>query len=286
MTRVTVGALFVIALAAPALAQSRIEVIGAGLLPARDVRGTFTTEYIPALVNGGTATGGTAGQTLQIDAGRPRGFLLGVNWLVSGRAGIQVSVDRASHAIGGANAPNRVQLTYLTRQPPDFVEREFTYDQSVAWPDTRGSFTRWRIATSALWRLNGRRADVTLTGGVVFSRLRGHVDQASFIEFRLGGHSTLFYEEALARLRFDDAWHAGVNAGADVAVPLGRHVAITAGVRLTSSPSAITIAPEILNADRMIFEIPPERVREHLGTHPARFRQWDTPVVTFGVRLR
>jgi hypothetical protein len=286
MIRILVAAPLLLALAAPALGQPRIEVLVAGALPVREAQGTFTSDYTPALVNGGTATGGRAGQTLQIGAGRPRGFLLGVNWLITPRAGLQLTVDRASHAISGANAPNEVQLTYLTRQPPDYIEREYTYAQTTAWPDSRVAFTRWRMAASGLWRITGRRADLTLTGGVVFSRMQGHVDEASYLEFRLGGHSTIFYEEALARLRVDDTWRAGVNAGADLAIPLGRRVAVTAGVRLAASPSTIAITPEILNADRMIFEIPLERVQEHLGTHPIRMRQWDTPVLTVGVRLR
>jgi hypothetical protein len=286
MTRVTASALLLFAMASPAAAQPRIEVIAAGALPAQEARGTFTSEYVPVLLNGGTATGGAAGQTLQLDAGRPGEFLVGVNWLFSRHAGVQVTVDRASHAIAGANAANRVQLTYLTRQPPDYIEREFTYDQSVAWPQTRGSFTRYRVAANALWRLNSRRVDVTLTGGVAFSRMQGHFDEASYVEFRLGGHSTIFYEEALVRLRFADAWHTGANAGADVAVPLGRRVALTAGVHLTSSPSTLRVTPEILNADQMLFEIPLERVQENLGAHPARFTQWGSPVFRFGVRLR
>ena len=285
MTRVAVRALSLLILAAPAAGQSRVELFGAASLPAREARGTFASAYTPLLVNGGPATG-RGEQTLTLRGGRPAGVLAGVNWLVTRRAGVQVFVHRASHTLTGANTPNHVQLTYLTRQPPDYLEREYTYERSFEWPDTEGAVTWWRIGANGLWRMSGRRIDLTVSGGVLLSRLEGHADRASYVEFHLGGHSTIFYEEVLVRLRFADAWHVGYNAGADVALAAGRHLALTAGVRVWSSPARSAVEPEILNADQMIFEIPLARVQEHFAPPPARFSQWGSPVFTLGLRVR
>lgn len=284
MTRV-VAVLSLVLMAAPAAAQSRVELFGSFAVPARVVTGTFTSDYEPLLINGGTATG-RAGQALQLQGGRPKGLLAGVNWLPGRRLGVQLFASRASHPIGGANVPNQVRLTYLTRQPPDYIEREFTYQQSVDWPDTEGTFTLWRLGANGLVRLGGERVDLTLTGGLLLSHLRGYFDKASYVEFRMGGHSTLFYEEALARLRFSDSWRAGYNAGVDVAIATGRHVALTAGVRLLSSPARTAVVAEILNADQLIFEVPLTRVQEHIATQPAVFSQTGTLVFAIGLRVR
>ena len=277
--------LSLVLLAAPAAAQSRAELFGSFAVPARVVTGTFTSGYEPLLINGGTATG-QAGQTLQLVGGRPGGFLAGVNWLPSGRLGVQLFGSRASHSIGGANAPSQVRLTYLTRQPPDYIEREFTYQQSFDWPDTEGTFTLWRLGANGLLRLGGERVDLTLTGGLLLSHLSGYFDKASYVEFRLGGHSTLFYEEALARLQFSDEWRAGYNAGVDVAIATGRHVALTAGVRVLSSPARVPLVAEILNPDQLIFDVPLNRVQEHIATQPAVLSETGALVFTIGLRVR
>ncbi len=284
MARVA-AVLSLVLLAVPAAAQSRVELFGSFAVPARVVTGTFTSDYQPLLIYGDTATG-RAGQTLQLQGGRPKGLLAGVNWVAGRRLGVQLFGSRASHAIGGANAPNQVRLTYLSRQPPDYVEREFTYQQSFDWPDTEGTFTLWRIGANGLVRLGGDRVDLTLSGGLLLSHLSGYFDKASYVEFRMGGHSTLFYEEALARLRFSDSWRAGYNVGLDVAVATGRHVALTAGVRLLSSPARTAVVAEILNADQQIFEVPLTRVQEHIAIRPVAFSQTNALVFTLGLRVR
>ncbi len=272
-------------LAAPAAAQSRVELFGSLAVPAQVVTGTFTSDYQPLLINGGTATG-QAGQTLQLLGGRPKGLLGGVNWLTGRRVGVQLFGSRASHAIGGVNTPNQVRLTYLARQPPDYIERQFTYQRSFDWPDTEGGFTLWRLGANGLLRLGGDRLDLTLTGGLLLSHISGYFDEASYVEFRMGGHSTLFYEEALARLRFSDSWRAGYNAGVDVAIATGRHVALTAGVRWLSSPARTAVVAEVLNADQLISQVPLTRVQEHIATQPAVFSRTGALVFTSGLRVR
>lgn len=286
MARTPLFALSLLFFALPAAAQWRLELFGSIRVPVTAVEGTFTSDYVPSLVNGGAVITGRGGQTLQLDGGRPLGWVTGVNWLITPRAGVQVFVGRASHGIVGANAPHRLQLSYLARQPPDYVEREFTYDRVIDSPDTAGKYAMWRVATNGLWRVRRGNVDVTLSAGALFSRLQGYVDQVSYFEFRLGGHSTIFYEEALARLRFSGRWHVGYNAGGEVAMAVATRVAVVAGVRLMSSPASSAVVVELLNADQMIFAIPTERVQEHVGTRPVRFSRWGGPAITLGVRVR
>lgn len=286
MMRASLVAGVVLLVAIPSAAQSRLELFGAIPIPATTVEGTFTSDYVPSLVNGGTVVAGRGGQTLQVDDGRPLGWLAGANWLITRHAGVQVFVGRASHAIGGTNVPHQLQLTYLARQPPDYLERQYTYDRELDSPDTAGTYAMWRVATNGLWRVHRGGVDVTLSAGVLFSRLQGYVDQVSYFEFRLGGHSTLFYEEALARLRLSGGWHVGYNAGGEVAIPVTTRVAVIAGVRVMSAPATSAVTAELLNADQMIFAIPLERVQAHIGTSPVRFSRWGGPTITLGVRVR
>lgn len=277
--------LSLILLASPAAAQSPIELFGAYSIPTSAVRGTFTSEYVPVLVYGSGA-GGTGGQTLQLLGGRPRGFLGGINWLPARHAGVQLFVSRESHQFTGVNTPNHVRLTYLARQPPDYVERQFAFERSFDWPDTQGDFSLWRVGASGLWRFGGRHADVTLGAGVLLSRVQGQFDKASYMDFHLGGHATLFYEEALARLRFLDTWHAGYNASLEAAISAGPHVALIAGARLMSTPGNVPVFAQIINKDQMIFEIPAAAVQDHIATKPVVFSQWGSAVFTIGLRVR
>lgn len=286
MTRSSLLAVALLLVATPVAAQPRLELFGGIPIPTAAVDGTVTSDYVPALVNGGTVVSGRAGQTLQLDGGRPLGWLAGANWLMTPRAGVQVFVGRVSHAITGTNAPHQLQLTYLARQPPDYVEREYIYDRQFDSPETAGTYAMWRVATNGLWRVRRGGVDVTLSAGVLFSRLQGYVDRVSYFEFRLGGHSTLFYEEAHARLRLSEAWHVGYNAGGEVAIPIATRVAVIAGVRVMSAPPTRTMVAELLNADQMIFAIPPERVQANVATQPASFSRWGGPAITLGVRVR
>lgn len=286
MMRSSLLAVVVLLVALPVDAQSRLELFGVIPIPTAAVEGTFTSDYVPALVNGGTVVSGRGGQTLQLDGGRPLGWLAGANWLITPRAGVQVFVGRASHAISGANAPHQLQLTYLARQPPDYIEREYTYDREFDSPETTGTYAMWRVATNGLWRVRRGGVDVTLSAGVLLSRLQGYVDEVSYFEFRLGGHSTLFYEEARARLRLSDEWHAGYNAGGEVAIAIATRVAVIAGVRVMSAPPTRAVVAELLNADQMVFLIPRERVQANIATQPAGVSRWGGPAITVGVRVR
>jgi hypothetical protein len=273
-------------LASPAMGQSRVELFGALSIPSRAVRGVFTSDYVPTLESGGTVLSGAAGQTLQIDGGRPRGFLAGLTGVSARGIGLQLFVSRAAHSIAGANTPNRVQLNYLTRQPPNYIDREVNIDRSTDWPATTGEFALWRAGVNGLWRLKGRAADLTVGAGLLLSRVTGQFGDASYVEFHLGGHSTLFSEEALAQLQFRDTWHAGFNAGVEAAVHANAHLAFTAGIRWMSPPSELTVTTNITNADKQVFKIPAATVQQQIGTQPAKFSQWGAPVVTLGLRLR
>jgi hypothetical protein len=283
MIRAAIGAVVLLGLSVQATAQPRVEGFGSLGTPVSGPTGFFITDYVPELVYGG-GTGGRAGQTINLDSGREFGFEGGVNVLFGPRAGLQVFVGRANQTFEGPNTPYDLRLEYLARQPPDHIQRSYTFDRSFDWPNTTGEMTTRHVATNGLLRFEGRRADLTVTGGLLLSRPTGRFETAAFHEFRLGGHSVLFYNEAIVGMRFEESWHAGFNAGAEMAVHVGRHVALTAGLRLLTSPEPVVDVSEIVDDSRLVFDMTIADIQAELGGNPADFDRF-TPVIRFGVRI-
>jgi hypothetical protein len=283
---VVTAAVILLACSMPASAQIRVEGIGALSTPVTTPGGVFITDYVPQLVpSGGSGTGGAAGQTINLDSGRELGFEGGVNLLFTPRVGAQVLLGRETRTFEGANTPYDYSIEYLARQPPDYVERAYSSSRSFDWPDTTGDLTAWHVAANGLARVPvGSRADVTLTGGLQLSRPSGGFERAVYHQFRLGGHSVLFYDEALVSLRFAEDWHAGVNGGAELAVRAGRHIALTAGVRWRTFPDPTVDVARLLDGSLILFDLPLDDVQAAIGGVPADFDRL-MPVFRFGVRI-
>jgi len=276
------SALFVLT-ASPAVAQSSIEVFGGLSVTLSPPAGSYETDYVPKLVFG-TATGGQAMHTLTLDSTGRVGFEFGVNWLPTKHAGLQLLVDRMSHSLGGSNPDYQLALDYLARLPPDYIERPYSFSRSLQWPDTSGEMTLWRLGVNGLARFGGRSVDLTISGGLMWSRVSGGFEQAGYYDFHLGGHSVLFYNDVLLDMRLDEAWHLGYDLGIEAGFHAGSHVAVIAGVRFFGP----ALEPEVLVGDilnTVIFEVPPADIEAALGGRRASFDPSGSPVVRFGVRV-
>jgi len=276
--------LAVLAMAAPATAQGPVEVTASITLPLVPVGGAFMTEYRPGLV-AGTATGGRAGQTLTLDGSRRVGFEGSLSWLATRHAGLQMILRRDSRRFDSPNTPYALELDYLSRPPPDYVERAVRFSRSFDWPSTDGWLTTWSVAANGLVRIDWEAADLSLTGGVLLSRTSGTFEPVGFHEFQLGGHSTLFDREALVRMAFEEQWQAGANLGATVAVSLGPHVALTAGVRLMTTPDLEVRVDRILSESMPFPASSRSDLEAALTAGLAGFDRWQT-CLTAGLRIR
>ncbi|HEX9773764.1 MAG TPA: hypothetical protein VGA44_09890 [Steroidobacteraceae bacterium] len=269
--------------AASVEARQQVEVFGALTTSTTAPAAQFTVDYVPRLVFG-TVTGGRARHALNLEGGRSPGFEAGLNWLPVPRAGLQVFVARSECDLGGANAPYSLELQYLARQPPDFVEREYSLQQSVTWPESLGDVGAWRVGVGGLARFSGSHADLSLSGGLLLTRLSGAFQPAGYYEYRLGGHSTIFYNEVLVSMALDEAWHPGYHLGAELGVRAGARVRFIAGLRLFGpSPVPLARVADVLNEDQMLFSVPRSDIEAAIGGRPVAFDRLDRVVLRFGL---
>jgi hypothetical protein len=267
----------------PAVAQSSIEVFGGLTVTLSPPAGSYEIDYEPKLIFG-TATGGQATHTLTLDTTGRAGFEFGVNWLPTKHAGLQLLVDRMSHTLGGSNPDYQLALDYLARLPPDYVQLPYSAGYSLRWPDTSGEMTVWRVGANGLARFGGRPVDLTISGGLMWSRVSGVFEQAGYYDFHLGGHSVLFYNDVLLDMRFAEGWHLGYDLGIDAGFHVGGHAALLAGVRFFG-PS---LEPDVLIGDTLNsvnFEVPPADIEAALGRKQARFDPWGSPMLRVGLRV-
>jgi hypothetical protein len=229
-----------------------------------------------------------SGQTLALDARRVIGFEAGVNLFLRSHLGVQILVNRASMDLGGTNGPYALELTYVSRQPPDSQSQTFTIQQSNPWPDTSGSLTQLTIAVNPVAQL-GRpdKLNATVSGGLSYYRLNGTAQPLGYTTFRLGGHSVLFSDEYHLAVSLEPANVVGFNAGGEVNLPLGRHVAIVVGYRYLGGPTTdVSVRlSTIVNTDQVTNQETAANIAERLAPGPARVSASGSRLL-FGVKVR
>jgi hypothetical protein len=249
--------------------------------------GELVSSYSPPLLFAGEFTS-RGGQTLALDATRALGFEAGVNLFVTPHLGFQFLLNRAAMDLGGTNGPYALELTYVTRQPPDSQAQTFTIQQSNPWPDTIGSLTQLTIAVNPVGRL-GRpdKLNVTVSGGLSYYRLNGTAQPLGYTTFRLGGHSVLFSDEYHLAVSLEPTNVVGFNAGGEINLPLGRHAAIVVGYRYLGGPAADVVVrlSAIVNADQVINQETVANIAERLAPGPARVSVSGSRLL-FGVKVR
>ena len=266
-----------LAVAATAAAQTapapapRIEIWGGVVATATTPSGSLTSSYSPPLANDGAFTS-TGQQTLNIAAERSAGFEAGVNLFPWPHAGVQLFFDRASADVSGVNGPYDLSLQYVSRQPPDYQPRAFSLERSITWPDTTGSLTQSTVGVNAIVRGGRGRVSASASGGLSYYRMSASVQPLAYTVFRLGGHSTLFYDEYHLDVALGPANAVGFNLGGDVTFSLGRGVGVMAGYRYLGGPTVDLPARlvSILNADQVGFAETVDDIAAHLAPGPAR----------------
>ena len=265
----------------------RFELWGGGSTAIGAPVGELVSSYSPPLLFAGDFTS-RSGQTLALDARRAIGFETGANLFLTSHLGFQILVNRAAMDLGGTNGPYALELTYLSRQPPDSQPQTFTIQQSTPWPDTSGSLTQLTIAVNPVARL-GRpdKLNVTVSGGLSYYRLKGTAQPLGYTTFRLGGHSVLFSDEYHLAVSLEPASVVGFNAGGDVNRPLSRHVAMVVGYRYLggSAPDVVVRLSTIVNAEQVINQETAANIAARLAPGPARVSVSGSRLL-FGVKVR
>lgn len=200
-------------------------------------------------------------------------FEAGAQWFPASRAGIEIWVARDRGDEQATSSPYSTTLTYISRQPPDHVPREFRYERSADWPPVRTEIRRWMVGfNGALRPVSSPRVAWIVSGGLAWVRLSGVIEPLGFTTFVLGGHSVLFPNEyrLTAELEPASAWRA--NAGTMLDVRLASHLAFTTGVRFVAGADR-DLRLRVAGVDRSQagFEPPPDdEIDEALAGSTAR----------------
>jgi hypothetical protein len=265
----------------------RIEIWGAVSGVTTGPTSTLVTSYSPPLLFDGAFTS-LGGQTVTAEHTFGVGVAGGINFFPSPHVGVQVLVDRASWNVNGVNGPYGVSLQYVSRQPPNNEPQAVTVNQSSAWPDTSGSLAQLTVALNAVGRL-GRPdgLNVTVSGGPTYSRFTGTVQPLGFTAFRLGGHSTLFQDDYQLAVALDAAHAFGVNAGAELNLPIAHRLALLIGFRYFGGPEIdVTASPhDIVNPNAVSSTLSLADITSRLAPIPARMSSSGSRVLV-GLKVR
>lgn len=278
---VLIGAL----LRAPAHAQT-VEVSGGSGLANGSGDGTFASTYSPPFPF--VEHTGRASQRLILQREPAPLLWAAVTWFGSPHVGLEGRVDYRRPGLRGVNGPYAVTLTYVARQPPDFVARQYAYETVTAWPDTEGHAGQVTATANVVVRLGdpGRTTLRLLAGGGI-TNLRGRVEPLGFTTFNLGGHSVLFPDEHRLSARYGPSTAIGVSGGTEMHVPIGRHAALVVGWRIFV-PRLMTLAVTVdglATSDQGINQLQFDEVQRTLAPPPIQWRPF-TSDLTAGLAVR
>lgn len=212
--------------------QPRVEVWVAGSFVTAPEAGEIRSEYRPESVNF-TSTAGRARQVLALEPDSGVGFEAGAQVFFTRHVGARVTVGFVEHDIAGENTPYDLELDYNSMPPPDYTPRPYSYRQSFAWPATTGTLRHLAVMAGPVFRTDPRRRiDAQATGGLALVRTSGEAGPLGFTRFRMGGHSTFFFDEFRLTMAFEPVTRAGLGLGGDVGAALGPHLSFVAGARV------------------------------------------------------
>jgi len=265
--------------------RKKVEVTAAVgvFLPSLDT--AYDNTYSPPF--SGRTLSGSAMQTLSLTAARKLGLSLGFAFLPRERIGIQVLFDAFDTSIEGESSPYRVDLDYITRQPPDYLPREVHIESARDWPDPEGRLANVAFSGNLLFAVGGETVRGSFSGGLSIFRARATVMSLAYTTFWEGGHSVLFSETYELEFEVEPATQLGLNFGGELSIALGSRVALSMDGRYFYAPSATADVrlTDIVNIDEIIVRDPIDTVERRMdlaavGIDPSFFR------VSFGVKLK
>jgi hypothetical protein len=272
--------------ATPAASAGRVEVWFGPAIVAPRMSGQIATSFVPPL--SGQTTTGEAGQVLRLDGGNTVGIEGGANVFAGRSIGMQVLVGYDRFDLDGRNDPYAMRLDYTSMQPPDYVPRQFTVQQSLAWPDTTGTVQQWTLAINGVARwTRGRRWAGSVSAGLAYFNVRGTARSLGYSEAFLGGHSVLFLSQYKMSFDLAPAGSVGFDAGGPVDLRLAGRLSLTADARYFAGANLEppVIVRDIVNPDEVLRPSASDQIQRNLpppapSLSPARMR------VMMGVKIR
>lgn len=249
-------------------------------------KGRLDSRYPLTLANAPESEG-QAAQALTLDPTRGFGFEVGANVMPARHVGAQVFAANARGDLAGANTPYRLDLRYVSRQPPDYQSRPYELHQSIEWPDTTGRLVQWSFGAGPVVRARAGRVSVTASGGIAWLRLSGHAAPLGFNVVRLGGHSTLFSDEFRVRASLGPTTTTGGYLGGALDVPLGRRVGLLVGIRgfLVGDVELPAHVEALVDQDAAVGPPSLADIDDQMSLGPARLTPYRL-LLTVGLRVR
>lgn len=230
--------------------QPRAEIVAAWSIGLPVSGGMLEATYAPPLRLGGAPIESRSSQALAVDVGVAQGLDLGANIFFGRVFGLQVAFAWSRANLSGSNPGYDVFLRYVAMPPPDYVPREFTYEQSSSWEATSGTLRQAALSVGGVARWGGASSRVggALAAGLSATHTSGEIMSLAYTQFILGGHSTLFpvtHRVVMVPAQGQWAWRPYV--GGDVHVRVAGHLAVFGGVRVVLGSSTIILTtPERL----------------------------------------
>ena len=229
--------------------------------------------------------GGEGGQTFTCSLSARPGMWASVAWFPAPRVGIESRVRFRSAGIEGASGPYGVNVTYVSRQPPDFVPREFTAGETRAWPDADGTIRHVSFDILVAGRLGDpRRVQLRPSVGLAIVGVSGDLQPIGLTTYRLGGHAVLFPNDHRVGVEFERTWTAGLAGGLEVYRALSPRVGVAVSGRL-ALPGQIQAPARVTSVEGDIGELTPGEAQQALRPPPLTFRPWCLEVLG-GLRVR
>ncbi len=279
------ASMIAVTLALPASAPAQqIEAAGGLLVPLAQNAETYSSQYEPTFTY--VPHTGAASQQLALDPARRAGLWGSVTFLVRRRVGIEVRGAFSRAPVAGANGPYAISLTYQTRQPPDYVLREYHIERSTQWPATEGSIDHLTFSGSLVGVIGDpQRLSVRLSGGLALTSITGYFEPLAYTTFTLGGHAVVFPNEFTLRMRIQHKWSAGFEGGAEATRAVSGRAAVVAGLRVRVAPAVdIPVRVGTISGDIALQELTPADVDSVLAPRPLHWRP--VPLTFFaGIRI-
>ncbi len=196
----------------------------------------YIHRYVPPFFNG-TLVGSATEQTLDVSAESAGNAVPKAALFFGKRIGVELSMAGFESSIWGSTTPDRVSVTYIAKQPPDYVAREYTVGSETPIPPPEGSLRTRAYSLDLVWRLGEPDGfAVDLSGGLSLLRFDADLKSLGYRRYWLGGHSVLFNTLSLLRLETEAATRLGANLGIAAAVRLAPALAVFAEARAVFGP--------------------------------------------------
>lgn len=225
--------------------------------------GSFNTEfsnfYIPDLFS--ALPGTAASQVLSLQGAADAGIAFGFCYYLNESLGIRIAVGRLNSGINGEKSAYEVVLKYISRPPPSYEPREFTYDGSREWVPTEGKL-KIMSATCGIELRHSFSSHFQGAGtlGAGLYRVWGEFGPLGYTNFWLGGHSVLYVEDYLVFLKVPAGLKPGLNFGAELMILVGNGVflSLRGGYDLIGKITTVPVVDRVLNYTYLNKALPEE----------------------------